>query len=410
MSKIFEINGIEVDKLIEKFGSPLYVYDFDLMKKRYNELYSAINYPNKKILYACKANSNFYLMKELCSLGAGIDAVSPGEIFLALKAGFNPEDILFTGDNVTMQEIDFCMAKKVPVNIGSLHHLEKFGKKYPGSKVSVRINPDVGAGHHDHVITGGPHTKFGIYHDKIDDIKQIAKKYNLNIFGVHCHIGSGILEVKRFMDAVEIVLLVAQKFHDLDFIDFGGGIGVPYHTADNPIDVQNFGIQLSQRFSKFCHEYGKKIHLYLEPGRYIVSESGYLLVTVNNVKETPEHKFAGVDSGFNHLIRPMAYGSYHEIINATNRNGETESIIVAGNLCESGDVFTRGEAGIEDRIINRVKDGDILVILNAGAYGYSMSSRYNSRFLPAEVAVSGGKSKLIRKRENFKDLLKSAKV
>ncbi len=410
MSNVFKIGGLSVEELVREYGSPLYVYDKKVIEERYKTLFNCIDYPQKRILYACKANTNLEILKVLASMDAGIDAVSPGEVMLALKAGIAPDSILFTGDNCTVEDIQYCMEQTVPVNIGSLMHLEIYGQMYPGTKVSVRINPDVGAGHHGHVITGGPHTKFGIYYDEIESINHILNKYNLTLFGVHSHIGSGVLNADKFMEAIDIVLSCAEKFQHLEFIDFGGGIGVPYRKSETPINLKEFGEKLSAKFSDFCKKRGENIWLYLEPGRYIVAESGFLLAKVNNVKTTPAHKFIGVDTGFNHLIRPMAYGSYHHIINGSNMDGKTEPVVVAGNLCESGDVFTRVENGIEDREIAEVRYGDIIVICNAGAYGYSMASRYNSRFLPAEVLVENEKSRLIRKRDTFEDLLRSASI
>jgi diaminopimelate decarboxylase len=403
------IGGVGVDKLIEKYSSPLYVYDKNIIINRFKELESSVTYTKKKLLFACKANSNFEIMKLLCEIGSGIDAVSPGEVLLALEAGFKPSDILFTGDNCTLDEIKFCVEKKVLVNIGSLFHLEKYGKMFPKTRVSVRINPDVGDGHHGHTITGGPHTKFGIYHTEISEIESIAEKYSLEITGMHCHIGSGILNSDKYMEAVEIMLLCAKKFTHLEFVDFGGGIGIPYRENDKSIDLADFGRKISKRFSDFCKERKEELYMFLEPGRFIVAEAGYLLAEVNNIKTTPAHKFVGVNTGFNHLIRPMAYGSYHRIVNATNLKGKYEKVVVAGNLCESGDVFTQGEGGIEDREISEIRDGDIIAILSSGAYGYSMASRYNARLLPAEVMVDNGKDYLIRKRDCYDDIINAAK-
>lgn len=401
-----QLGGVFADDLVKKYGSPLYVYEEDVIRQRYQQLVEGIPYRKLRIHYACKANTNLSIMKILREEGACIDAVSPGEVFLAMKAGFKPEQILFTGNNATEEDMNYCIDNDVMVNIGSLSQMEKYGKLNPNSKVSVRINPDVGAGHHDHCITGGPDSKFGIYFDKVEEIKRLAEKYNFSIAGIHEHIGSGILETGKFIEAMNVLLNVAKGFDNLEFVDFGGGIGVPYKPNERPLDIKEFGSKVAELFEEFCRDYGRELTLAIEPGRYPVAESGYLLTVVNNIKETPKHRFVGTDTGFNHLVRPMMYGSYHEIINATNVEGEKESVVVAGNICESGDVFTRDEHGIADRKISRINGGDVLAICNAGAYGFSMSSNYNSRPRPAEVLVKDGRSRIIRKRETLEELAK----
>lgn len=397
--------GIDAEDLIEKYGSPLYVYEEDVIRGRFNEIRSAISYPKTCIHYAAKANSNHAVLSLLNELGSGIDATSPGEVFLSLKAGFSPKDIIFTGVNSSPFDLAYCHEAGVQVNIGSLRLLEYWGHQYPGTKISVRINPDIGAGHHDHTITGGPASKFGIYHDRINDIKQIASQYDLDITGVHSHIGSGILQQDVFIKAMKIILDTAQNLEGLQFVDIGGGIGVPYSSQDHSIDLIGLCRSISDTFSNFCELYGTDLELKLEPGRYIVAESGALLTTVTNLKETPKYSFVGVDSGFNHLQRPVMYGSYHEIQNASHPNNEKSLFVVGGNLCESGDVFTRDEKGISERLLPIPEIGDILVIRDCGAYGYSMASNYNSRLLPAEVMVSKGTSRLVRRRQTLNDLM-----
>ncbi|MHC1598102.1 MAG: diaminopimelate decarboxylase [Candidatus Methanofastidiosia archaeon] len=397
--------GIDAGELIEKYGSPLYVYEEDVIRRRFNELRSAISYPKTCIHYAAKANSNHAVLSLLNELGSGIDATSPGEVFLSLKAGFSPKDIIFTGVNSSPFDLAYCHEAGVQVNIGSLRLLEYWGQQYPGTKVSVRINPDIGAGHHDHTITGGPASKFGIYHDRINDIKQIAGQHDLDITGVHSHIGSGILQQDVFIKAMKIILDTAQNLEGLQFVDIGGGIGVPYSSQDHSIDLIGLCGRISDTFSNFCKLYGADLELKLEPGRYIVAESGALLTTVTNLKETPKYSFVGVDSGFNHLQRPVMYGSYHEIQNASHPNAERSLFVVGGNLCESGDVFTRDEKGISERLLPIPEIGDILVIRDCGAYGYSMASNYNSRLLPAEVMVSKGISRLVRRRQTLNDIM-----
>ncbi|MBI2575208.1 diaminopimelate decarboxylase, partial [Candidatus Woesearchaeota archaeon] len=372
------------------------------------ELKQCIPYSNLRIYYACKANTNPHIMSILRKEGAYADVLSPGEIVMALRAGFSPEQILFTATSVTNEEMKFAIEKKIMVNCDSLSQLERYGKLNQNSKVCVRINPDVGGGHHGHVITGGPESKFGIYYDKVGAIKDIAKKHGLKVVGVHQHIGSGILEAEKFMLAMKVLLKTAREFEGLEFVDFGGGIGVPYFPGQKRMDIKALGKKMTETFSAFCKSYGngKELALCIEPGRYPVAEAGFLLCTVNTIKETPKHRFAGVDTGFNHLIRAAMYGSYHPIIVASNvKAGKTQKVAIAGNVCESGDVFTRDEHGIADRELPPIKEGDIIAILNAGAYGFSMSSNYNTRQRPAEVLVSGKTAKVIRKKETFEQLM-----
>lgn len=392
------------EKIAEKFGTPVYVYEENKIRQALQKLRESINANGITcgILYAVKANSNPEILKILFRNNIdGVDAVSPTEIAWALKTGFTPNQILFTGNNLTGEEIDFAMGKKVYLNIDSLSCLQKVGQKYPGSKICIRINSNIGAGHHGHCITGGPESKFGIWHTEIRKIKKIAKRYGLKIIGLHQHIGSQILEAEIFLKAMDALLNVAKHFPNLNFLDFGGGLGVPYRPEETSLDVGKLGKEMLKRFRNFCQVYGQRnATLNLEPGRYLVAEAGYLLVRVNTIKSSNSRKFAGVDSGFNHLIRPAMYGSYHEIVNISNPNGKKEKVDVVGNLCESGDKFAT------KRRISRIREGNLLVIKNAGAYGYSMSSNYNGRPKPAEVlAETDGKLKLIRPRETLDDLI-----
>lgn len=403
----FSIGGVSVSELDKQFQTPLYVYDKAQIIKNIQDLKQHIQYPLLQIKYACKANTNLSLLKLVKEQHLGIDAVSMGEVFLALKAGFKPENILFTGDNSTEEEFEYCVQNNILLNIGSLFQLELFGKKYPGKDVLIRVNPDVGAGHHDHCITGGPASKFGIYIDQLDEAKKIAKNCNLKIKGIHSHIGSGILDTKVFMEAMNIILDEAKYFENLDIIDIGGGLGIPYREGAAPLDLKSLGSMITKRMEEFNKSYGKQITLFMEPGRFIIANAGYLLVKVVNKKKTPLYEFIGVNSGFNHLIRPMAYGSHHRIINGSNMDAaEFDNAIVAGNLCESGDIFTKIDEQNAPYKIAKVKYGDILVIKDAGAYGFSMSSQYNSRPRPAEVMIDGKKAVLIRERETLENLLK----
>ncbi|MFC1691407.1 diaminopimelate decarboxylase [Nanoarchaeota archaeon] len=404
------LGGVSAEQLIKDFGSPLYVYEGDVIRDRINQLKSCIKWPKTDLHYACKANTNIHIMKILRKEGSYIDAVSPGEVQLALESSYDSKHILFTGNNASDEDLNFCIKNHVLVNLGSINQIHRYGKlaknKKTAKKVSIRINPDVGAGHHGHCITGGPDSKFGVYYNEIEEAQKTAKKYGLEIIGIHSHIGSGILDTETWLMAMDVVLGVAKKVKGLSFIDFGGGIGVPYKPEEKSLNLNEFGKAVTKKFSEFCKEYGKDLRLKLEPGRFLVCESGYLLCTVTNTKKTPAHKFAGTDTGFNHLVRPAMYGSYHEIYNASNSKGAKEKIVIAGNICESGDIFTQDEHGPVGRSLPKIKEGDILAIANAGAYGYSMASNYNTRPLPAEVLVSKGKARVIRKRQKVEDLMK----
>lgn len=404
------IGGIPAGELVRQFGSPLYVYDEAVVRDRYRTLFNAIDYPKKKIHYAMKANSNPGIMKTLLAEGCSIDAVSVNEALMAIRLGYAPENILLTGSHMTLEEMKTAVGNRIPVNAGSLVNLETYGRNFPNSNVSIRINPDFGAGHHSHVVTGGRESKFGIFHGKkghsdIEQAKEIIKKYGLKLTGIHAHIGSGILDESQYIELMRIILNLAADFPGLEFIDFGGGIGVPYRPNEKDFDLGLFGGHVGKVMREFVSKYGSEPYVALEPGRFLVAESGTLLVTVTDLKDTPKFSFAGVDSGFNHLIRPMAYGSYHPILNASRIEGEKAEIVVSGYLCESGDVFNRNENGAEPRPVTKPQMGDILAILNAGAYGYAMASNYNVRTRPAEVNVDGGKARVTRRRETIDDIL-----
>jgi diaminopimelate decarboxylase len=406
------LGGITAKELVEKYGSPLYVYEEDTVRRRFRDIKENISYPHLRIYYACKANSNLSILRVLREEGAWIDASSPGEVILALKAGFSPGKIAYTSESVTDEEMEFLIKNGILINFSSLSQMERYGtlvnctSQSTYCNISVRLNPDIGAGHHKHVITGGKKYHFGIYMDQINKIKKIVQKSGLRIIGIHCHIGSGILAGSQFMELVNTLCEIAAEFPSLHIVNFGGGFGIPYTKEETHLDMQPLGEEITRRFKKFSSEYGKSLVMALEPGRYLVAESGILLAEVNTLKRTPVYKFVEVNSGFNHLIRPMAYGAYHEIINVGNVEGEGEKIVVVGNLCESGDIFTQNEDGIEERLIPKIEEGDILAFLNAGAYGFSMSSNYDGRLKPMEVMVRGGESRIIRNRETYDDLLK----
>jgi diaminopimelate decarboxylase len=403
----FNMSGISCEDLVQEFGSPLYVYNGDIFREKFNLLKNAFDYPKVNIYYACKSNTNINVMKIFRELGSKIDTVSPGEIFVALKAGFGPEDLLYTPNNPTLDELKYASDRNVMVTAGSLEVMKQYARLNGRKDICVRVNPDIGFGHHNHCITGGPGSKFGIYFNQMDEAISLAASLGLEIKGIHAHIGSGILKVDQFIEAMDMVLKSAGKINDLDFVDFGGGIGVPYRPEEAPFDLEAFGIKASEFMMDFSDGYGSQLEFNFEPGKYLTAEAGYLLITATNKKETPSYRFVGTDSGFNHLIRPILYGSYHHILNCSNPEGEPEDVLIAGNICESGDLFTTSPDGPQPRKMPEVRIGDILAITNAGSYGFAMSSNYNSRPRPAEVLVEDGKARLIRKRETFEDLIRN---
>lgn len=372
-----------IKALNKKFGTPLYVYETDVIKQQYEKLRKNIIYPKLEIHYACKANTNIEILRLLKSVGSHIETVSKGEIISALRAGFTTEDIIYTSTSITKEEMIFVVKNKIKVNLDSLSQIELYGKINPNSKIGIRVNQGIGAGHHEHVITGGVMSKFGIPLEHLELAKKIAKKYNLKIVRLHQHIGSNILDKNIILKACDKLFETATLFRDLEALDFGGGLGVPYKKGEKELDLKIFGKKLSAKMNDFCKKYGKSLTLMLEPGRFLVAQSGTLLTTVTEIKNNPKRTFIGVDTGFNHLIRPAMYGSYHEIINTSRRKGAFKKVDIVGNICESGDVFAR------DRKIINPQIGDILAILDAGAYGYVMASRYNSRTLPHEILIDG---------------------
>ena len=400
------LGGCEAEALAGDFGTPLYVYEEEVIRGQCRLFRESFAAAAPDIHYAMKANFNPAILAIVRHEGLFIDAVSPFEVRLALEVGFPPEQILFTGNNTSEEELRFCLERGVPLNVGSLTELERFGRLSPGGRVGLRINPDVGAGHHGHVITGGPHSKFGIYHTEREAIAEHLRRHGLTLTGIQSHIGTGILRTAEMLAAMEIILNTARGFEALEFIDFGGGFGIPYRPDQEPLELTGLGRAMCERFASFRSEYGRPIKMKLEPGRYLVAQAGSLLVRVTNVQSTPAHTFVGTDSGFNHLIRPAMYGAYHEVVNASVVAGEAAEVVVAGNICESGDVFTQGPGGeVLTRDLPPAAVGDLLVIHDVGAYGASMSSNYNSRPLAAEVLVDGDATRLIRRRQTVEELL-----
>ncbi|MEM3673080.1 MAG: diaminopimelate decarboxylase [Candidatus Bathyarchaeia archaeon] len=407
------LDGVSVLKLVEEFGTPLYLMSENKIRENYRRFNSAFShhYDKIRVLYSAKANTNLSVLKILKSEGAWVDTVSAGEVYLALEAGFQPEQIFYTGINVGDEELRYVVDKKVKVNLDSLPQVKRLLKIGIPTALSVRINTEFGAGHHAYVVTAGKTTKFGVQEETALKAYELAKKTGVERFGIHMHIGSGIMDVNPHLQAAEKLLKTAKRIHDelkinFDFIDFGGGFGVPYKPDEKEIDVQYFAEKLVGLFKERTKEYSLgEPELWFEPGRYMVAEAGILLTRVNAVKQTPEKTFIGVDAGFNTLIRPAMYGSYHHILVANKLDApSTEKYDVVGPICETGDVLAK------ERMLPSISEGDILAILNAGAYGFSMSSQYNSRPRPAEVLVKDGIYALIRERETFLDLVKGQRI
>jgi len=386
-------------KIAEEFGSPVYVYDANKIEAQYKRLTNAFkNVKKLKLNYAVKALSNISVLKLFKNLGAGIDTVSIQEVKLGLAAGFLPEQIIFTPNGVSLSEIEAAAKLGVKINIDNLSILEQFGTKHPKTPVCIRINPHVMAGGNANISVGHIDSKFGISIHQIPHILRIVENTKMNINGIHMHTGSDILDIEVFLHASEILFDTAKQFDNLEFIDFGSGFKVPYKAGDIETNIEELGKKLGKRFNEFCKAYGKELTLAFEPGKFLVSESGHFLTKVNAVKQTTSMVFAQVDSGFNHLVRPMFYGSHHDIINISNPKGRERFYTVVGYICET-DTFG------SNRQINEINEGDILCFKNAGAYCFSMASNYNSRLRPAEVLWYNNKAHLIRKRETFDDIL-----
>jgi len=397
----YTIGGLSVIDLAQKHGSPLYIYDSAAMIRQYERITGAFSGTRVKINYACKALTNINVLKLFRSMGSGLDAVSIQEVILGLKAGFAPQDILYTPNCVSIEEIEEAVELGVRINIDNIAILEEFGHKY-GAKipVCVRINPHVLGGGNNKISTGHIDSKFGISIYQMPHVHRIVETNHMKVEGIHMHTGSDILDMETFLRASEIMFQTAKEFKELDYVDFGSGFKVPYKADDVATDVESLGKDLSKRFNLFCKEYGKELTLIFEPGKFLVSEAGYFVARVNVIKQTTSTVFAGLDTGLNHFIRPMFYDAYHEIINVSKPGGKTRIYTVVGYICET-DTFGW------NRKISEAAEGDYLLFRNAGAYCYAMSSNYNSRFRPAEVLVHQGKDHLIRKREDLEDLLRN---
>jgi diaminopimelate decarboxylase len=400
--------GNSPEQLLKNFGSPLYVYNEDIFRERCRQMVGLVDYPHYKVTYSIKANSNLTLLKIAREEGMHADAMSPGEIYVLEKAGFKPCEIFYISNNVSEEEMKFAIDRGIDTSVDSLSQLEMFGRLNPGGKVAIRINPGIGAGHHAKVITGGKKTKFGINTEYLDQVKAILKKYNLTLKGINQHIGSLFMDGSKYLESVKNTLEIAKQFDTIEFVDFGGGFGIPYRKQEGqaPLELKEFGQRLGDVLKEWVKEYGREILFRSEPGRYIVAESSVLLGTVHAIKENGETFYVGTDIGFNVLVRPIMYDAHHELELYRNgklvTEGETITADVVGNICESGDILAK------ERTIFMPQEKDIIGVMDAGAYGYSMSSNYNNRLRPAEVLIrSDGSVQLIRRRDTLEDLIRN---
>ncbi|MFN3997436.1 diaminopimelate decarboxylase [Algoriphagus sp.] len=398
------IQGVSFAALADEFGTPLYIYDGEKITNQVKTLQEAFSAVPLRIKYATKALSNISILKLIRKAGAGVDAVSIEEVKLGLMAGHPAEGIMYTPSGVGFEEIREAVDLGIMINLDSLPLMEEFGKVYGDSvPACIRINPHIMAGGNLKISTGHKESKFGISIEQLPLILEKVSKYNLQIVGLHIHTGSDILDAEVFLQGGNVLFEAAIQFSGLKFLDFGGGFKVAYKPNDIATDVMEVGKKVGEAFQEFCKRYGRQLELWIEPGKFLVSEAGYLLVKTNLVKESTTVTFVGVDTGLNHLIRPMMYDAYHGVYNLSNSEGKKGKYNIVGYICETDTIAAHRE-------LNEVKAGDLLVIKNAGAYGYSMASNYNSRLRPAEILIWEGKAYQIRRRELFEDLIRNQEI
>ena len=408
----YSIQNIPLTDLAKEFGTPLYVYDANKIREKISVLRAAFEGIDLTIKYAVKANTNLSILRLMKENGVDMDVVSPQELEMGLIAGYDGSNITFTPSGVHFSEIEYAVSKGAIVNLDNLSVLEKFGATYGSSQPClIRIKPHVFGGGNEKIMTAHPESKFGISIHQKAEILAIIKKYDMQVIGLHQHTGSDIKDGKTFEQAASALFDFAYDFKDLQIIDLGGGFKVPYSPEDPGVNMKEVGQIMSNAFLAFCAKYGRELRLWVEPGKFLVSEAGTFLAETNVVKLDPVKTFVGINTGLNHLIRPMMYGAYHYIFNASNQDTSKQSAYrVSGYICET-DTFSFDFKGKEnERLLNEVKEGDIIAMANAGAYGFTMASHYNSRFLPAEVLVDGGVARVIRKRETMEDLLKNQEL
>ncbi|MES1215096.1 MAG: diaminopimelate decarboxylase [Bacteroidota bacterium] len=396
-----QLSNEQLIKIANDFGTPLYVYHAEKIKEQYGRLQTAFSNSDTKFFYAAKALTNINILKYIKSIGCNVDCSSINEVLLAIKAGFEPKNILYTSNNIAFSEIETAKQLGVHINIDSISNLEKFGKKFGHSyPVGIRLRPNIMAGGNLKISTGHKDSKFGVPLEQVNEVLRVVKETNLFIRALHIHTGSEIKDVEVFAKGIEVLFEITNQFPELELLDLGGGFKVPYKPGEEGTDIEMLGKKVAEEFDWFEKKYGKHLQVWFEPGKFLVSEAGYFITKVNVVKDSGTTIFAGVDSGMNHLIRPMFYGAYHGIENISNPSGVAKKYNVVGNICET-DTFA------ECRSLPEVREGDYLVFRNAGAYCFEMASNYNSRYKPAEIMVKDGEAFLIRKRDELEDLLKN---
>lgn len=394
-------------ELLEAYGSPLYVYNEEILRKRCKEIKNLVKYKNFTPHYSIKANSNLHLLRIIREEGLHADVMSPGELYVAKKAGFESRELFFIPNNVSDEEMQYAIDNNVLISVDSISQLEKYGKLNPGGKVAIRFNPGVGAGHCDKVVTGGENTKFGVDTAYLDDVKNILNKYNLTLSGINQHIGSLFMDSTPYIEGISSILNIAKEFDDLEFVDLGGGFGIPYNkqAGEERLNLSLLGEKLDEVIDSFVKDYGKEINFQIEPGRYITAESSVLLGTTHTIKYNYGKKYIGTDLGFNVLQRPMLYDAHHDIEiyrRDSKVSTKKEEVIIVGNICESGDILANS------RLLPEIFEEDILGIMDAGAYGFSMASNYNNRLRPAEVLITlDGDARVIRKKDTLEDLIRN---
>ena len=396
-----QLSSAQLSAIASEFGTPVYIYHAERIKEQFEQLQTAFKTSDTRFFYACKALTNLNILRYVKSIGCNIDCSSINEVLLAVKAGFDKKNILYTSNNIAFSEIEMAQQLGVNINIDSLSNLDKFGKKFGhGYPVGIRLRPNIMAGGNLKISTGHEKSKFGIPLEQIDKVLHIVEHTRLKIHALHIHTGSEIKDVEVFAKGIEVLFGIAARFPELQVFDFGGGFKVPYKPGEEGTDIIQLGKKVAEEMAWFEEKYNRHMQVWFEPGKFLVSEAGYFIAKVNVMKETGNTIFAGVDTGLNHFIRPMFYGAYHIIDNISNPSGIEKKYHVVGNICET-DTFA------EDRLLNEVREGDYLVFKNAGAYGFEMASSYNSRFKPAEVMVKDGKAHLIRRRDGLEDLLRN---
>lgn len=398
--------GHDPGELLRSYGSPLYVYNESILRKRCRELKNLVTYKKFIVDYSMKANSNPALLRIIRDEGIEVDVMSPGEIYIAQLAGYQPEEIFYIGNNVSSEEMQYAIDRGIKTSVDSLAQLEQYGTLAPGGEVAIRFNPGIGAGHHKKVVTAGKDTKFGINAECLGSIKTILEKYSLKLIGINQHIGSLFLNGEEYVKSVDQLMAFAKEFPDLEFVDLGGGFGVPYRAGEGRLDLVTLGETLDKLMNEFVRDYGREVVFRIEPGRYIPAECGVLLGAVHAVKFNGEKKYIGTDIGFNVLMRPVLYDAYHEI--GFYRNGQlldhdrTEAATVVGNICETGDILA------EARLLPVVRQGDVIAVKTAGSYGHAMCSNYNARLRPAEILITeDGQVRAIRKRDSFENIVQN---